>query len=237
MGLGIALGLLVPLLVIYFFTYLETVNISINEVNVDSPVGATFGVGLGLFAASGMLFLLKLDDKKSRQSYFMLPASSLEKYLARMFASVTIIFLAFSAAVLVVNALFYLLVGMKEGFSAATCPLFMMGHKMHRIIPGVLVFVLMPHSFCVLGGVVFRKKPYVFVFTIISAIVVLFALVRLVNMYSDYLADNDICLWIDRDVYYTVLNVGSVFISGIFYYLSYRIFKRIQVTGNTFFNL
>ena len=183
---------------------------------------------------SGCWIGSNLKTKQQIIMYKMLPASNLERFLSRYFY-ITFIWimggiLAFAAADLVqiiVNIIIgnevkssipFIYIAISDGSEE--------GLPFIEFLAMYLVYVWI-HSLYILGGVFFRKNQ--FVLTTLVNIVLAIVLTKIIK-------ETGIFIFID-DIQTTFIIVFLILLIAFDYYLSYKLFCRIQVINNKWINL
>ena len=220
-----------------------------NDINISGCVGIFYALLAIMLIWTPSRILSNMHNKQTTIDYLMLPASNLEKYLGRIvstFAYMIVIIMgaiAADAGQWIVSLIRHSITQTGSVtftcFSAIwdmLCAAFKGGKSLD--IPGILLsFILFIwwHSLYVLGGSVFRKSPWVitslilgFVFTAFTSVIVCAA----VNLIPD-----GYCLEFDDYASQIVSTLVFLLFAGINYYVSYRIFQRLQVITHKWTNL
>lgn len=202
--------------------------------NIEFASGFCTGLFFVYIMISGCWIGSNLKTKQQIIMYKMLPASNLERFLSRYFY-ITFIWimggiLAFAAADLVqiiVNIIIgnevkssipFIYIAISDGSEE--------GLPFIEFLAMYLVYVWI-HSLYILGGVFFRKNQ--FVLTTLVNIVLAIVLTKIIK-------ETGIFIFID-DIQTTFIIVFLILLIALNYYLSYKLFCRIQVINNKWINL
>ena len=202
--------------------------------NIEFASGFCTGLFFVYIMISGCWIGSNLKTKQQIIMYKMLPASNLERFLSRYFY-ITFIWimggiLAFAAADLVqiiVNiiignevksSILFIYIAISDGSEE--------GLPFIEFLAMYLVYVWI-HSLYILGGVFFRKNQ--FVLTTLVNIVLAIVLTKIIK-------ETGIFIFID-DIQTTFIIVFLILLIALNYYLSYKLFCRIQVINNKWINL
>lgn len=184
---------------------------------------------LGTYYASGLLG--NAQSKEQRTTMMLVPATTAEKYAARLTYTLVVIPLYIVAA-LIVATMFRMAIQLAVGHENIRVGLdLVMDSRAHSVLNNMLGYVYLVSVF-VLGGALFRKHPYIW--TWVSLIVIFMCIGIVVGLVCSSGAkgrslDISIPEWIDNTVFgvLTVLNfIGS-----------YRLFSRLQVVQHKWFNI
>lgn len=212
------------------------------------PMGFTFATFLGL---STCIFN-NMKDKFEREAFLMLPANNIEKYVARLlimgvgsiiFATIAcviadLIQMAFSFYFTpghhnsVMVCAFKILLDDTLGYKPLIALLFK--NNFEEICLAWSLFVLL-HSFCTLGGTIYRKHPVIL--TAASGLAISF-IFTLGGLQLDEWGFFDLFPQINYankivSLFEMVIFLG---LAALLYYTSYKIFTRMQVICNKWVN-
>ena len=202
--------------------------------NIEFASGFCTGLFFVYIMISGCWIGSNLKTKQQIIMYKMLPASNLERFLSRYFY-ITFIWimggiLAFAAADLV-QIIVNIIIG-NEVKSSIPFIYITISDGSEEVLPFIeflamyLVYVWI-HSLYILGGVFFRKNQ--FVLTTLVNIVLAIVLTKIIK-------ETGIFIFID-DIQTTFIIVFLILLIALNYYLSYKLFCRIQVINNKWINL
>ena len=261
--LGITAGLAIAL-TLFFLIQLNSLRMS-NENGMEQyceaffiermsgiPMGISFAAFLGL---SSCIFI-NMKEKFEREAFLMLPANNIEKFVARLLIMGvgSFIFANIACAIgdLVQMAFsFYFTPGHHSSVMVSAVkpwlddtqgykPLMTLFFKNHfdKACLTWSIFVLL-HSFCIMGGTIYRKHPMILTAASVLAIgfIFIFSSMKLADWgFFDLLPK------IDYDNK-TVTQCVTFLWTGVFlgiaillYYTSYKIFTRMQVICNKWVN-
>ena len=205
-----------------------------------------------LFTASSMFRQMK--DTRKRSAYLLWPVSNVEKYVVSVLISVVMmLFLTIGAFILadVLRVLVDWLTGriVVWGF---TMPV--MGrdgehswavYQDGRLIWMLLVWSFYVHSLYIVGGTLFRRQQ--FLFTSGTIVVVGILLIMLLNqidwnsIHFDFITGT----WDEKTLTYTqifhpsfyIINSTMMLLIAFHYWISYKLFCRMQVINNKWLNV
>lgn len=202
--------------------------------NIEFASGFCTGIFFVYVMISGCWIGSNLKTKQQIIMYKMLPASNLERFLSRYFY-ITFIWimggiLAFAAADLV-QIIVNIIIGNEVKSSIPFIYITIIdgseeGLPFIEFLAMYLVYVWI-HSLYILGGVFFRKNQ--FVLTTLVNIVLAIVLTKIIK-------ETGIFIFID-DIQTTFIIVFLILLIALNYYLSYKLFCRIQVINNKWINL
>jgi len=200
-----------------------------------------------LFAFSASQVCFNMKTKTECISYTMLPATKLEKFLVNIFYQTFVVIVITFAGLIVVDLVQSLigLIACHEAHSMTLAVLESFGDSINFTTGNYgtgIATALLVHSVYVLGGTFFRKHQFLYTtlayFTIVTVLGIIAVAILGSLAYGSYKAGYDITFeWLINDTWKKI--VGTLFtfaLSGLFYFLSYRSFCRIQVINNRFFN-
>ena len=238
--------------VVFFLLFMLTLNaIKIRmggfagtyEACLNNALGAANSVFIGFLMFEPCFIFSNLKRKQPRINFFMLPATNLEKYIARF---LTVVFLwtlcciiGFVAADLLQWLVSFLIHPEATGLvmSQISDLNILSTFSIHNYLSkyGLITFnvvlILLFHSFCLLGGTFFRRHSWMLT-------VVLFIILN-ITLVANVLANDS---FINMQLFYP--NVLFSILSGICvlfimfnYWASYTIFRRMQIINNKWINL
>ena len=217
--------------------------------SVESTV--TFGV---FFFAIAMLFCAsfmfsQMTDTRKRSAYLLWPVSNLEKYLVSFLYSVVFMAILTVAAYVLADALRVLvdwLTGrvviwgfpkLAEPFNSPNGP-FEYWQKAWMFF----AWVFYVHSIYVVGGTLFRRQQFLFTSGTIAVFVILVVMIaNQIHGNIDFITGT----WDEKTETYTqifhpffyALNTVVTLLIPIHYWISYKLFTRMQVINNKWLNV
>ncbi len=225
---------------------------------LDNMSGVTMLIGFFAFLLSGAGIFDNMKTKQSRATFLMLPASNLEKYLARLaWVTVGSVLMLLLSVVLAdaIQFLFSLFIT-PGGHGSVTAKIFSSFasdntfSSQHFIVNNgkswlgpsypiwlfFLAYIVYSHSFFTLGGAFYRK--YVVVLTVLSSFVLAFAVLWLLNSidFQGSISVDDLQAWNP----WTVMNILTgilLLLAALHYWLAYKLFTRMQVICNKWLNI
>lgn len=195
-------------------------------------------------SAAGCWMFNNMKTKAQRISFKMLPATDLEKFLSR-FIYVTVLFIvgAFVAYMLadVVRMLVCLL--FYGDALGSNIPLLFNGVSSDVIINGstyrlstfvlAISLIIFTNAFAVLGGTFFRRRQVILTFLtgILIEVLAIAALVKLKDYCTFSIGPdhNSYAIWL--------ICLFFIILAAVMYWLSYRLFRRMQVVNNKWINV
>ena len=218
----------------------DVAALGLKSVSAISNMALAFYISIG-----GCWIFNNMKTKQQRITFKMLPASDLEKFLVRLLY-VSVFWALSGFAVFVVMDLVRMLICLAvyhDFLFSSTVGLFgWFGFQPQFAMPlyadsalSVLSLSLYVwgHAFYTLGGAVFRRRPFVFTLlaSFLLGMVVLMILANLMPLFVTSFSFNP-SVW-------TIYAVAAVFFlaSVVFYWLSDRIFRRMQIINNKWLNL
>ncbi len=221
-------------------------------VEQTSVFGIVFFCFAMLFTASGIFSQMK--DTRKRSAYLLWPVSNVEKYVVSVLISVVMmLFLTIGAFILadVLRVLVDWLTGriVVWGF---TMPV--MGrdgehswgvYQDGRLIWMLLVWSFYVHSLYIVGGTLFRRQQ--FLFTSGTIVVVGILMIMLLNQidWNSFHFDFITGTWDEKTQTYTetfhpafyIINSAMMLLIAFHYWVSYKLFCRMQVINNKWLNV
>lgn len=213
------------------------------------PICLSMYLFFTLFA--GCWVMSNMKTKGERISFKMLPATDLEKFLARIIYVTAGLVIGATVAFLLADALRMLLClaifhdtvySMAPDFIKAITPSLSGDSvsKNSQLLFGSISLLLWCHSFSVLGGTVFRKHPAICTAFAYVALAILFGVAVSNPDINTYMFSIDISepdsesvgkwlLW--------VLGAVELLVAAFNYWLAFTFFRRSQAINNKFWNV
>lgn len=199
-----------------------------------------------LIWVSGTFIFKNMRTKEQRISYLMVPATDLEKWLARIVYIFAVYFIGLNLAYIAADVLrmgfFQLFYG--DYFLSSTTDIWgsvnftsfpMSGKYYYMINIAAIILVVWSHSVYLLGGTLFRKQPFILTSLAMFALnMILGTVVSLINNFVPifyYLGE-----W-DADIILGILAFIGLALTVMNYWLSYKIFSHMQVINNKWLNI
>lgn len=204
-----------------------------------------------VFGASSIFTNMK--TKQQREAFLMLPASNVEKYIVRWCVATLGMAILFMLAGCLADAVFYLYcLAFKPEIHGSVMALFFSttvsdytlikesvlfgvdnSSSLAIFTAMVCLLSLLAHAFFILGGTLFRRHAVLL--TIGSGFILLFIgmtiLVRLPRFMMAWVADSNM------DMVCLAFMLFLVALIVCFYWLSYKLFTRMQIINNKWLNL
>lgn len=200
-----------------------------------------------LLSIGGTFIFSNIRSRQQRMAFFMLPASAAEKFMVRYVAVTVGLAVAFVVALAVADLLRWLLDQLlgpadmrsvfcaffaksSSGVQAVIAGSLRSGFADSRLVVACLMaFLVWLHSLYLLGGVFFRRNPWLF--TTISMIICLYLLAagrvgRLLPALNGH-----------YDVWFAVVTAIFALLTVADYRLAFRLFRRMQVVNNKWVNV
>lgn len=198
-----------------------------------------FGIGM-LFCASFLFYHLK--KKPWCSAYLMWPASNLEKYLVSLVLNVVMAAIGTIICVIIADALRVLVDALSGRIVVWAIPM-IFDLKTFNLNPLIafgpfLSEILLIHAAYILGGTLFRKQQ--FVLTTIAIVIIGYIMVF---TWHSPVIDNANLFDLDEkgksvpNAWFYVVSIGGYLLTALCYWLSYKIFCRMQVINNKWLNV
>ena len=198
-----------------------------------------FGIGM-LFCASFLFYHLK--KKPWCSAYLMWPASNLEKYLVSLVLNVVMAAIGTIICVIIADALRVLVDALSGRIVVWAIPM-IFDLKTFNLNPLIafgpfLSEILLIHAAYILGGTLFRKQQ--FVLTTIAIVII--GYIMMFTWHSPVI-DNANLFDLDEkgksvpNAWFYVVSIGGYLLTALCYWLSYKIFCRMQVINNKWLNV
>ena len=198
-----------------------------------------FGIGM-LFCASFLFYHLK--KKSWCSAYLMWPASNLEKYLVSLVLNVVMAAIGTIICIIIADALRVLVDALSGRIVVWAIPMIFV-LKTLNLNPLIawgpfLSEILLIHAAYILGGTLFRKQQ--FVLTTIAIVIIGYIMVF---TWHSPVIDNANLFDLDEkgksvpNAWFYVVSIGGYLLTALCYWLSYKIFCRMQVINNKWLNV
>ena len=198
-----------------------------------------FGIGM-LFCASFLFYHLK--KKSWCSAYLMWPASNLEKYLVSLVLNVVMAAIGTIICIIIADALRVLVDALSGRIVVWAIPM-IFDLKTLNLNPLIawgpfLSEILLIHAAYILGGTLFRKQQ--FVLTTIAIVIIGYIMVF---TWHSPVIDNANLFDLDEkgeslpNAWFYVVSIGGYLLTALCYWLSYKIFCRMQVINNKWLNV
>ena len=198
-----------------------------------------FGIGM-LFCASFLFYHLK--KKSWCSAYLMWPASNLEKYLVSLVLNVVMAAIGTIICIVIADALRVLVDALSGRIVVWAIPM-IFDLKTLNLNPLIawgpfLSEILLIHAAYILGGTLFRKQQ--FVLTTIAIVIIGYIMVF---TWHSPVIDNANLFDLDEkgksvpNAWFYVVSIGGYLLTALCYWLSYKIFCRMQVINNKWLNV
>lgn len=241
--------------ILTMFTYISTelpLHVETGEIAVEtaqrSTMNTAFGLSLVILIAywniGASMLTGTLKSKQDRTNYLAIPATNIEKFTARWLLCVPILMVVLLAGIFVADLLRMLITPL---IGSNSLPLLftyfiktlgritnVMDANSFRILSTLICLQLANHAIFILGSCIFRRHPFLstcgamLLLTIFMSIVVNFIVGLDISIEFPF-ALSEITLSI---IIWTV----TILFIGLLYWLSFRIFSRIQVIQNKWIN-
>lgn len=235
---------------VFFFFFM--VHAYASHSGVQPMPSFLYSVLFFSFLLVGSMCFSKLSDKQRRVRLLMLPASNGEKLVSTYVLSLVLCLLQPLAAYVLADVLQWVVALIVDYHTAyLTTPAVLMG--MCSGIAGIFSFTAFSnleallalvwlHSVYLLGGIFFRKNGVLWTTIALGGLGVLLSVCTAIFgfFWLQGLAASD-SYWVEfypwvADVVRGVVDVLALLVILFNYWLTFRIFKRLQVINNRFFN-
>ena len=189
-----------------------------------------FGIAM-LFCANFIFYHLKKTPQRS--AYFMWPASNLEKFIVCLLTNVVLAAIGTAICIVIADALRVLVDAVDGRVIIWGIPVILDAISYKESIWWLtLAMMLLLHAAYILGGTLFRKQQ--FVLTTISVIIISYLLVFI---WHSPLMGNPNVYDKGPNAWFYIVTIGGFLLTALFYWLSYKIFCRMQVINNKWLNV
>ena len=214
------------------------------ESRLDNAVDINTMVFMIICVIGGCWIINNMKTKKLRVTFIMLPASRLEKFVARAFY-VTFVWTVMAFVAYCLADLFRMLMSFVMGVHMAGCtiPMFLSQIFDEYLIASskwedklalvsYLALVFFTHSIYVLGGVLFRRWQFVFTscFVFLLTIACMLLTSVLPKSYLIYGSAENVCILVVAVCVFILWGATN-------WWLAYRLFRRMQVINNKWINI
>ena len=201
-----------------------------------------------LFCASFMFSQMK--DTRKRSAYLLWPVSNLEKYVVSLLYSVVFMAILTVAAIIVADALRVFIDWLTGriviwGFMIPLKGLFGSHSSLAEHWQTVWMFfawVFYIHSLYLVGGTLFRRQQFLLTSATIVIVTILQVIIqKQIDLQYDFITGN----WDEKTETYTqtfhtafyVINLVVTLLIPLHYWVSYKLFCRMQVINNKWLNV
>ena len=199
-------------------------------------VGPLRSFSLFVFFVLGAFFIQDLEGHQQRINELMLPATNLEKFVARVLLVAVIYPLTICAAFIVADGLQLLismLIAPEESFSMVVAYFDSNSSIGDSLLWDKVLSTLMSYSIAIFGGLLFRKLAWLkttvsYLTVIILSIIGFFLLKIFLYESTDYEV-----VFIENP-YASMISIG---VSLLMFWSSYKIYTRLQVINNRWRNI
>ena len=210
-------------------------DISYRQFVIDI-VGPLRSFSLFVFFVLGAFFIQDLEGHQQRINELMLPATNLEKFVARVLLVAVIYPLTICAAFIVADGLQLLismLIAPEESFSMVVAYFDSNSSIGDSLLWDKVLSTLMSYSIAIFGGLLFRKLAW------LKSIVIYFVVIILSFIGFFYLKiflyeSTDYEVVFIENPYASLISIG---VSLLMFWSSYKIYTRLQVINNRWRNI
>jgi hypothetical protein len=241
-------GVLFCAILLYFF-FLMWAGHTAQQIISDSEVWEstvettymTFGLSLYgilwfcMFVGATRIFE-NTKTKQQRIAYFMQPASNIEKYLSRWLIYTVGFVLMFFAGLIVVDIIQYILVWICLAGAQRSITCFFLQNlfdylEIHVELALPTAVLIAIHPYCILCGTFFRKAPTLMTIVLSYAITFIcaFAVIIVDELHGFTKFDESISGYMSL--------AALILFTAASYFLSYKMFTRMQVVGKKWINI
>lgn len=200
---------------------------------------------MAMIVVNGAMIQKNLRTKQQRIVFKMLPATDFEKFIMR-YLHVTVGMLAATLLGFVLADLLQMLICKMAYGQVLACGTSELWDAINNLIDFsignqkavssatfAITFLLMIHSFYMLGGAFFRKQPVVFTSLLLMFLCILHLQVIISIDKYDIIALSAV----QMQTVLSVIIVIQLAVTAVCYWLTYLLFKRMQVINNKWINL
>lgn len=215
---------------------------------VDNIAGLVDFAALTYLSTAGAVFVSNIQHKRQRIAEFMLPASKLEKFLVRYVHLMILIPLAALIGIAVSDVLQMIISQMVIGDSDSILATIFSGQPVvivigsgnPQMLDNIIIFLFV-NSLFMMVGTIFRRhawiKSNIAIFTCLIILMIVIAVVMKYSLDFIYGGDNYDIVLLDANGRRAVLYPIALLLAALNYWLSYRIYSRMQITTNSWHNL
>lgn len=235
----------------YLFSWGDGWNIN-HFTATELTIPAIMIVTCGMAGVMGHAFG-HLTTTQDRITYFMLPASNIEKYLVRVVLRGTIMFAELILAIVAADVIFGLLSWLRTGEYSSCIAMSQFfdnvlgtGHTSLREWFTTALFVIQIWSVFLVGSAFFRRRPVLMTFLVWTGATLVFSAVLgisigyMIEWFRDISSNLTITVeWIVDPIILlnSIVIVCQLLWISFFVWWSYRIFTHMQVINNRWNNL
>ena len=230
------------------FTSEQLISTYTLHVDRTSSFAVIFFCIAMLFCASFMFSQMK--DTRKRSAYLLWPVSNLEKYVVSLLYSVVFMAILTVAAIIVADALRVFIDWLTGriviwGFTIPLKGLFSSDSSLAgywQMAWMFFVWVFYIHSLYLVGGTLFRRQQFLLTSaTIVIVTILLVMMQKQIDLQYDFITGN----WDEKTETYTqtfhtafyVINSVVTLLIPFHYWVSYKLFTRMQVINNKWLNV
>ena len=248
LGIGIALYCLISLFTIKALG--ENGYMVAEDLYASRVCGFMGGMAFIAFYVLASCIFSNMKTKLKRENFLMLPASNLEKFVARILLTTAGAVVGIFCSLVIGDILQFLFsLFITPGFHTSITWAVLKEAALNLFSPtdnwlaaiALYFFLLFAHSFATLGGSFYRKLPVLL--TACTSIVLCIILGIIVNQLGEagilnFNLNIDLCRGNTTDICFTA-TIAIVFLAlaAFNYWASYKVFCRMQIICNKWLNL
>ena len=249
-GLGIAIALYCLISLFTIKALGESGYMVAEELYASRGCGFIGGIAFIAFYVLASCIFSNMKTKQKRENFLMLPASNLEKFVARILLTTAGAVVGIFCSLVIGDILQFLFsLFITPGFHASITWAVVKEAALNLFSPtdnwlatiALYFFLLFAHSFATLGGTFYRKLPVLL--TACTSIVLCIILGIIVNKLGEagilnFNLNIDLSRGNTTDICFTA-TIAIVFLalSAFNYWASYKVFCRMQIICNKWLNL
>lgn len=249
-GLGIAIALYCLISLFTIKALGESGYMVAEELYASRGCGFIGGIAFIAFYVLASCIFSNMKTKLKRENFLMLPASNLEKFVARILLTTAGAVVGIFCSLVIGDILQFLFsLFITPGFHASITWAVVKEAALNLFSPtdnwlatiALYFFLLFAHSFATLGGTFYRKLPVLL--TACTSIVLCIILGIIVNKLGEagilnFNLNIDLSRGNTTDICFTA-TIAIVFLalSAFNYWASYKVFCRMQIICNKWLNL
>ena len=227
----------------------ELIRTYTQHVEQTSVFGVVFFCIAMLFCASFMFSQMK--DTRKRSAYLLWPVSNLEKYVVSLLYSIVLMAVLTIAAYVLADALRVFIDSLTGRIIVWGTPMiftriiYSPAFEHWQMVWMLFNWVFYFHSLYIVGGTLFRRQQFLMTSATIAVVVILLIIVLnqldLNSVNIDFINGT----WDENTKTYTtifhpffyILNTAVTLLIPIHYWISYKLFTRMQVINNKWLNV
>lgn len=216
------------LIILLFITFVFIISLFTKEKNIGHVFSKIVSISYFIIAVYALSFFKIFNNKRRINTTHLLPASKSEKFFSLFFLSLIIVPFVVIVFYVVVITLFWaitLLFGNQESYESVM--------RILLFDRDGLMTLLMIHATGVFSGIIFKKRPYIGYLCALGLVIFyyMFILGYVLKQIFNEIPVADETIMDILPEYFPTINLSlSILYVVVLWTLSYRFFKKIQLT-------